>query len=174
MSTEVSRIPSNPQVLVSLSDDLTNKQKLFIYYYLETRNATKSAKLAGYGGDENSLAVIGSDNLRKPKIKEVIESYYETRIMSANNVLAELSDVGNAPWRDFVEVKMGEGEVISAQLRLGDKLRALELMGKHHRVITDRVETETSINESDSERLADQLAQSLLAAISRKQLENKE
>jgi phage terminase small subunit len=54
---------------------LTEKQLLFIEYYIETGNATESAKRAGYSA--KTAGSIGSENLTKPEIKEAIEKRRE-------------------------------------------------------------------------------------------------
>lgn len=54
---------------------LTEKQKRFIDYYIQTGNATESCRLAGYKG--NNLDRLGYENLRKlevfikPRINEL-------------------------------------------------------------------------------------------------------
>jgi nucleotide-binding universal stress UspA family protein len=49
---------------------LTAKQEKFVENYLSNGgNATDAARLAGYSGTDNTLAVVGSDNLRKTKIE---------------------------------------------------------------------------------------------------------
>lgn len=56
---------------------LTKKEKGFAKDYLETGNATQSA-LKNYDTDsENTAAVIGHENLRKPKVREYLESKAE-------------------------------------------------------------------------------------------------
>jgi len=57
---------------------LTIKQQLFIDYYLQTFNATKAAKLAGYS--DETAKEIGCENLTKPNIKlEIDRRVEETR-----------------------------------------------------------------------------------------------
>lgn len=51
---------------------LTEKQKRFIDFYIQTGNATESCRLAGYQG--NNLDRIGYENLRK------LENYIKPRI----------------------------------------------------------------------------------------------
>ena len=50
---------------------LTPKQQKFAEYYLETGNATESAKKAG--SSEKTAYSIGNENLSKPEIKEYIQ-----------------------------------------------------------------------------------------------------
>ena len=53
--------------------DLTAKQHIFIEEYLQSWNGTESALRAGYAGKRNTLAVIASENLRKPAIRKRID-----------------------------------------------------------------------------------------------------
>lgn len=54
-----------------MADKLTIKQKKFCEYYIQTGNATESAKKAGYSS--KTAQAIGSENLTKPLIREYIE-----------------------------------------------------------------------------------------------------
>lgn len=56
---------------------LTVKEELFIEYYLQSFNATKSAIWAGYS--EKTATEIGYENLRKPHIAQVIDAKIEER-----------------------------------------------------------------------------------------------
>lgn len=53
---------------------LTPKQELFVSEYLKTGNATEAARRAGYKGNDNTLAQVGNENLRKPNVVELIKS----------------------------------------------------------------------------------------------------
>ena len=54
-----------------MAEELTPKQKAFADYYIETGNATESAKMAGYS--EKTARQIGAENLTKPYICKYIE-----------------------------------------------------------------------------------------------------
>jgi len=147
----------------SLPPGLTAKQKLFIYYYLESPIGTRAAKLAGYAGNDRTLTSVATENLRKPLIRDALEEVYRSRMMSSSHVLAELSDIATAPWRDFVEVKTNDqGDTVHAQLRLADKIRALELTGKYFKLFTERTETETTLTPQSAAMVAQVLAETLL------------
>jgi hypothetical protein len=123
--------------------------------YLEYKVLWKAAELAGYTGSHQTLAQTARDTLNLPEV----DAYYRERLqqmaVSADEVLAELGDIARAPWKDFIEVKYGEdGQVINAQLKLNEKIKALELAGKGHRLWAERVEVETS---GDPSRLAGDL-----------------
>lgn len=52
---------------------LTAKQLRFVEHYIELGNGTEAARLAGYEGSTGTLALIASENIRKPKIAAAIE-----------------------------------------------------------------------------------------------------
>lgn len=54
---------------------LTVKQKRFVDAYLGEANGSgvKAARLAGYKGSDNTLHNVASENLRKPKIREMVD-----------------------------------------------------------------------------------------------------
>lgn len=81
---------------------LTGKQAAFVESYLRTRNATKAARDAGYGGDENVLAVTGYENLRNPKISEAISLRIKESCMSADEVLERLGAHARGDVKDFL------------------------------------------------------------------------
>ncbi|NIO43164.1 MAG: terminase small subunit, partial [Burkholderiales bacterium] len=76
-----------------MSDNgLTNKQRAFIESYLQCWNATQAARDAKYEGNDVTLASVGYENLRKPQIRERIKQRLNTMAMSADEVLARLSE----------------------------------------------------------------------------------
>ena len=54
-----------------LARKMSEKQKAFCDYYIESLNLTDAAKKAGYS--EKTARSMGSENLTKPDIKEYIE-----------------------------------------------------------------------------------------------------
>ena len=88
-----------------MSDSLTGKQRAFVDAYLGSAkfNATEAARLAGYEGDDPSLAVIGYENLRKPKIAEEVRARFNEATMSANEVLARLTEIASGKITDFLD-----------------------------------------------------------------------
>ena len=102
-----------------MSKKLTLKQKRFVDYYLQTGNATKSAKLAGYTTNNNTLAVIGAENLIKPNIKRAIQAQLIKDKITPDYVLSGISTLAEQGSKD------------------SDKLRAYELLGKYLKLFTD-------------------------------------
>ncbi len=56
-------------------EELTEREKKFIAEYVVNRNATRAAIRAGYSPD--SAAFIGSENLKKPYIKKIVDKYIQ-------------------------------------------------------------------------------------------------
>lgn len=104
--------------------NLTEKQKAFCDFYIETLNATESAKRAGYS--ENSAEVIGFENLRKPKIEKYIQGRLEEkeseRIAKQDEILEYLTNTMRDPYEDTRE-----------------RTKAAELLGKRYAIFTDNV-----------------------------------
>ena len=90
---------------------LTEKQKKFADYYIESGNATQAAIKAGYS--KKTAYKIGAENLRKPQIKKYIgermEQLASERIMSAQEILERLSLIANAKIKETVVVANAEG-----------------------------------------------------------------
>ena len=155
-----------PQSAASL---LNLRQKSFIDNLLECKVKWRAAQLAGYNGDMNTLAQTANDLLKLPKIRAYYDECLESLSLNPQRILAELGDIGGAPWREFVTVKVDdEGNTVEAQLRLQDKLKALELAGKYHRMFADKVETEVSLNDRDVDRIAQSFISALTQVASRR------
>lgn len=105
---------------------LSVKQEKFLDAYLgeANGNGTKAAQLAGYKGSLQTLKSVASENLTKPDIAKEIEKRLRTT-MTGEQVLKELSEIAAAECREPV--------------RVGEKLKALDLMGKHHRIFNESV-----------------------------------
>lgn len=101
--------------------ELTIKQKLFVDHYLKTRNGTEAARLAGYAGDDPTLAAVAYENLRKPQIRFEIDRQLDAYILTANEVLEGLTRHAQGSLADVLN-EDGEFDFKAAK-RLGkDKL----------------------------------------------------
>lgn len=98
---------------------LTPKQQRFVSEYLIDLNATQAAIRAGYSA--KTARAIAAENLTKPDIAEALQAaqakHAEEAGVSVQEWLAELDGIGFAP--------------LSKKIRPLDKLKALELRGKH-------------------------------------------
>lgn len=118
---------------------LTDKQKLWLGFYLgESRlNGTDAARRAGYKDPDDA----GCNNRSNPVLSARIDEELKKRTVSGPEVLEHLADVATADWQHFLTIKTNPktGEVIDVRMDLGSKVKALELLGKHHQLFTDKV-----------------------------------
>lgn len=129
---------------------LTEKQKRFADYYIETGNITEAAIKAGYS--KKTARVIGQENLQKPAIKsyidEKLEAMQDERTASAKEVLEFLTKSMRGELDEEVVVVEGTGDgtsearKIKKQIGLRERIKAAELLGKRYRLFTDKVEVD--------------------------------
>lgn len=117
---------------------LTRKQQLFVEAYTgEARgNATEAARLAGYKGNDNTLHVVGAENLQKPTIIEAIEKHDEDHpaVMDATELRAFWSTVARGG-----DTLAADGEPpMPSHMR--DRLKASEMLAKSSAMFVTRVE----------------------------------
>jgi phage terminase small subunit len=127
---------------------LTEKQKRFADYYIETGNATESAVKAGYS--RKTAKEIASENLTKPNIKEYIDSRLKEmdnkRIMNAEEVMQLLTSIArNEIQEDVVVFGEGGSDIATKGMSAKDRLKALELIGKRYTLWTDKTQLEGTI-----------------------------
>ena len=73
---------------------LTPKQAGFVEHWIGTRyNGTQAARLAGYAGDDNTLAQMARHNLTIPKIQQAIAAKLAGHGGTAELVITELLDI---------------------------------------------------------------------------------
>lgn len=126
---------------------LTEKQKRFCDYYIETGNATEAARKAGYS--KKTSYSIGQENLKKPEIKayinEKLEQLQDARTASAKEVLEMLTSSMRGELKEEVVVVEGTGDgcsdarIVEKQIGLKDRIKAAELLGKRYMLFTDKV-----------------------------------
>lgn len=121
-------------------------------------NATKSAIYAGY--KESRAEVTGSELVRNSKVQEYIkgveEKLFDENIMSGKEVLYRLTRTARAETIEIEPVVTKKGdyklnpstekynlvydesvELVEKPPKISDQNKALELLGKHHKLFTD-------------------------------------
>lgn len=108
---------------------LTEKQKRFIDYYIETANATESAKRAGYSS--KTAKNIGAENLTKLNyfIQERLQQLEDNRIASQEEVLQYLTKV----------MRGEEKDQFGLDASLQDRTKCAELLGKRYGTFKEKV-----------------------------------
>lgn len=116
-------------------EKLTEKQKRFIDYYIETANATESAKRAGYS--EKTAKKIGAENLTKLNffIQKKLEEKESNRIASQDEVLQYLTKVMRGELKDQ----------FGLDASLQDRTKCAELLGKRYGTFKEKVDVNGSI-----------------------------
>ena len=114
-----------------MSAKLTPKQEKFVQEYLIDLNATQAAIRAGY--KPKAAYASGAENLKKPQIQEALTAAMKERekrtTITADMVLNELAAVAFDCADDCRD----------SRLRYTNKLKALELIGKHLGMFTEKV-----------------------------------
>jgi phage terminase small subunit len=139
---------------------LTTKQELFIEEYLKCFNCTRAALVAGYS--PKTAYSIGSENLKKPEIAEVIKQRLNESAMSADEVLMRLAQEARGDMSDFWDIpEQGEPSLNLGGERAEGKLHLIKRMKVKTttRLIAD-IETKTS--EVDFELYDAQAAKTLI------------
>lgn len=148
---------------------MTKKQKRFVEEYLIDLNATQAAIRAGYS--PLTARDIGCENLTKPNIQEAIDKAIAERSrrtgVNADRVVRELAKIAFVNAGEIVDFdtailmdKISEDDMAAIQsvkvktfgedgvereVKLADKLKALELLGKHLGLFKDKVELDGNV-----------------------------
>jgi phage terminase small subunit len=78
---------------------LTDKQKRFCEEYLVDFNGTQAAIRAGYSKD--TAYSIGSENLRKPELRQFIDERIKGLSLSSEETLKAISDIAKSSLNDY-------------------------------------------------------------------------
>jgi phage terminase small subunit len=141
-----------------MAKNLTPKQKRFADEYLVDLNATQASIRAGY--NKKTARSIGAENLTKPDIQEYLQKCQSAREqrteITQDRVIKELAAIGFANITNYAQVIRQDdstlveivptdeltedqksavssikGTQFGIEIKLNDKIRALELLGKH-------------------------------------------
>ena len=111
---------------------LTEKQKRFVEEYLVDLNATQAAIRAGYS--PKTAYSMGQRLLKNVEVQKAIQEAIQERQkrteITQDMVVDELRAVAFAKAGDYTD----------STLKYSNKLKALELLGKHLGMFTDKVE----------------------------------
>lgn len=154
--------------------NLTPKQQAFVNEYLIDLNATQAAIRAGYS--EATAQEQGSRLLSNVKVSEAIQAAMDKRAkrteVTADRVIRELAKLAFANVQDFVDesgalknplelsrddaaaiqeltqesIGNGEEVVLRRKYKLSDKKGNLELLGRHLKLFTDKVENSGAVD----------------------------
>jgi phage terminase small subunit len=93
---------------------LSGMMKKWVLAYLADpkKNATEAARVAGYKDPEQS----GWENRRNPKIQQYIREHYMDRHMTAEEVVARLSEIAEVGYAPYLRYEDGEVTVDLEQL----------------------------------------------------------
>lgn len=143
---------------------MTKKQKRFCEEYLIDLNATQAAIRAGYSPD--TAKAIGCENLTKPDIRAHIDLVMAERSrrtgVNADRVIQELAKIAFVNATDAIDLKtatvkedalpedtaaiqsvkvktFGE-DGLEREIKMADKLKALEMLGRHLGMFKDKLE----------------------------------
>ncbi|WP_437795517.1 terminase small subunit [Mitsuokella multacida] len=145
---------------------LTEKQRRFVDYYVETGNASEAARRAGYA--EKAAYRTGSENLRKPQIKAAIDARLkeleDKRIAKADEVLQFLTSTLRGEVKEERVVVEGTGEgrsdarIIKVQVSARDRLEAAKSLLKRYPMQLDAKEQKLKLQKLEAEiRAAEQV-----------------
>ena len=145
-----------------MGDKLNAQQRAFADEYLKDFNATQAAIRAGYS--EKTAYAQGHRLLKNAEIAEHIEARLSDITMSANEVLLRLAEQARGEHGRYIHedgyveidklVKDGKAHLIKAVkpgqwgtvYEFYDAQSALALIGKHHKLFTERQETLVTVD----------------------------
>lgn len=152
---------------------LTEKQTKFVKQFLIDLNATQAAIRAGYS--KKTAQSMGSENLSKPLVANAIQQALQKRAIrteiTADRVIAELAKIAFSTLDDFVTWGKGGMQLIESskltpeqvaavqevsqpvsdlggtkKIKLYDKIKALELLGRHMGAFPTKIVVEGGID----------------------------
>lgn len=120
---------------------LNAKQRLFVKHYIATLNGAESARRAGYSANsakETASRLLTNDNIQHA-IEEGAKERLEKAGVQAEDVIAEIAKLAMMNGEELEEWADKFG------MRVADKTKALELLGRYHTLFTDRVEQSSEV-----------------------------
>ena len=128
---------------------LTKKQEMFCKEYLKDLNATQAAIRAGYS--KKTADRIGHENLKKLDISEKIQKLMDKRSnkveITADNVLESILRTRDT-CEQYLLIEGEYGKEIN-NVALNGLTKNNELLGKHMKLFTDKIEHSGRIDLSE-------------------------
>jgi phage terminase small subunit len=83
-----------PSEIVTVDpNEISVQMMMFVNHYIICMNGTEAARLAQYSGDDATLAATASRLLRNDKVLREIDHRLSSFTMSANEILAHITDI---------------------------------------------------------------------------------
>lgn len=119
---------------------LSEQQKLFIEYYIQTQNALEALRRTGYKGKSiNSRASVLRKQLMpyiEERMAKIFEKNHRVLIADTDEIMQILTRIARGEEKD----------AFGLDTTNQDKLKALELLGKANQLYVDRVKADTSLD----------------------------
>lgn len=131
---------------------LTEKQKRFADFYIETGNATEAYFKAGYSVKNSDVAKANASRLlTNANVSEYIANLMgqkdKERIATQDEILMYLTNVMRGETTE--EVLRGEGKgfqtIDNMEVSAKDRIKAAELLGKRYTLWTDRHQIDANV-----------------------------
>lgn len=130
-------------------DTWPDKQKLFAHEYLVDQNMKYAAIRAGYS--ERSARDTGHKLYHKPHINawitDKLESKCEKLGVTAEGIIQELREIGFIRRDEVLAAGRSPDDdlpppvTLNSTMKMSDKIKSLELLGRNLKMWTDKVET---------------------------------
>jgi hypothetical protein len=122
---------------------LSAREVAFVNAYITNKfNAAAAYRSIGSASD---AAKSGTDMVHKAHISKAIKYRLDAMGLQAEEALAELKDVALADFRDLIDVKMRNGEVVNVKMDLASKVRALEIILRAHNRLDNKATAQAAI-----------------------------
>lgn len=177
------QVIKEPVEQVIETEELSDKEQLFCLYYIRCFNATK-AYMKAYGVKYESAAVSGCRLLKQEKIRNTIKELKQNRInremLSEEDIFQKYMDIAFADMSDYFEfgssnnvnygnlknsdevdgtliseIKISTGKTHSVQVKLLDRMKALDWLTEHMDMATEeqkaRIEALRAKTKSDED-----------------------
>ena len=134
---------------------LTDKQKAFCDYYLESLNATEAYKKAYKCKNDTTARTNANKNLQKPTLKKYIDERLkeveDSRIAKVDEVMKFLTASLRGEVDEEVvttttnDMGMLRPTIVKKQIGAKDRIKAAELLGKRYQLFTDKVQIDGNV-----------------------------